>query len=73
MSQQDLLFQKFVIIFGVVIEGSHLVALDEAIFLLGWVAKNLEQPLSLIVEGLRLVSELDVSINMGRCRCVHMV
>ncbi len=70
MSKQYLLLQNVVIIFGVLVELTHLIALDEAIFLLGWVCKDLEQPLSLIVVGLRLVGQFDVSIDMGRCRRV---
>lgn len=73
MGQQDLLFQNFVIILRVLIELTHLNALDEAILLLGWATEDLEQPLSLVVVGLWLVRELDVNIDMGRCSRVHMV
>ncbi len=73
MSQQNLLFQEFVISLGVLIELAHLLALNEAIFFLAWVSEHLEQSLSLVIVGFWLVSELYVRVNVGSCRRVHVV
>ena len=75
MGQQDLLSE--LIIVGIAVaafkELSHLLALDEAIFLHCRVDEHLEQSLSLVVVCLWLVSELNVSVNMGCRCCVHVV
>ena len=75
MGQQDLLSE--LIIVGIAVttfeELSHLLALDEAVFLHCGIHEHLEQTLSLVVVCLWLVGEFNVSVNMG-CRCrMHMV
>ena len=71
--QQNLLPQPRIVLFGIRVEGSHLVAADEAVFLAIVVEENLEHAFPLIVVNLWLVCELEIDANVRGCRRMHMV
>ena len=71
--EEDLPLENLIVLFGILVERTHLGTLDESVLLVRGILEHLEETLTLIVISLWLVSQLDEDVDV-RCSCrVHVV